>query len=309
MHLATAVTPDVNDPSADELELAIVSRVLDAAAEVGVSHVCVLSTAMVYGAWVDNPVPLTEDADVRPNPDFPWAITRAAVERAVLEWGSGREAAVSILRPTAVVTADTLGRLAQVLHTARVGIAADGDPPVQYLLVDALAAAVVAAIETRFDGVANVAPDSWIPPDALADLEGPQARVRVPAWAARAVAAVRQRSGLAPIPPGIVPYTSHSWVVANDRIRALGWEADYSNEEAWVVSHDRARSSSCPLAAAGNSARCCRCACDGCAVGAVLVLRRLRRNGHLGHSRVGTGLLRESLGRSVGGCFSASTMS
>ena len=123
VHLATAVTPDVNDPSADELELAIVSRVLDAAAEVGVSHVCVLSTAMVYGAWVDNPVPLTEDADVRPNPDFPWAITRAAVERAVLEWGSGREAAVSILRPTAVVTADTLGRLAQVLHTARVGIA------------------------------------------------------------------------------------------------------------------------------------------------------------------------------------------
>ena len=103
-----AVTPDVDDPSADELELAIVSRVLDAAAEVGVSHVCVLSTAMVYGAWVDNPVPLTEDADVRPNPDFPWAITRAAVERAVLEWGSGREAAVSILRPTAVVTDDTL---------------------------------------------------------------------------------------------------------------------------------------------------------------------------------------------------------
>jgi len=160
VHLATAVTPDVDDPSADELELAIVSRVLDAAAEVGVSHVCVLSTAMVYGAWVDNPVPLTEDADVRPNPDFPWAITRAAVERAVLEWGSGREAAVSILRPTAVVTDDTLGRLAQVLHTARVGIAADGDPPVQYLHVDDLAAAVVAAIETRFDGVANVAPDS-----------------------------------------------------------------------------------------------------------------------------------------------------
>ena len=34
VHLATAVTPDVDDPSADELELAIVSRVLDAAAEI-----------------------------------------------------------------------------------------------------------------------------------------------------------------------------------------------------------------------------------------------------------------------------------
>ena len=278
VHLATAVTPDVDDPSADERELAIVSRVLDAAAEVGVSHVCVLSTAMVYGAWVDNPVPLTEDAEVRPNPDFPWAITRAAVEWAVLEWGSGRQAAVSILRPTAVVTDDTLGRLAQALHTARVGIAADGDPPVQYLHVDDLAAAIVAAIETRFDGVANVAPDGWIPPDSLADLEGPQARVRVPTWAARAAAAVRQQAGLAPIPPGIVPYTSHSWVVANDRIRALGWEADYSNEQAWVVSHDPRPLEQMPARQRQEFALAVAAALAvGLVVGAVLVVRRLRR--------------------------------
>ncbi|MEM8706759.1 MAG: NAD-dependent epimerase/dehydratase family protein, partial [Actinomycetota bacterium] len=235
VHLATAVAPDIDDPSADELELAIVTRVLDAAAEVGVEHVCVLSTAMVYGAWVENPVPLTEDADVRPNPDFPWARTRAAVEQAALEWGSGRSASVSVLRPTAVVTDDTLGRLAQVLHMARIGIAAVGDPPVQYLHVDDLAGAIALVVSARFDGVANVAPDGWIPPDALADLEGPKPRVRVPAWAARAAAAARQRAGLAPIPPGIVPYTSHSWVVANDRLRALGWQAEYSNEEAWVV--------------------------------------------------------------------------
>ena len=311
VHLATAVTPDVNDPSADELELAIVSRVLDAAAEVGVSHVCVLSTAMVYGAWVDNPVPLTEDADVRPNPDFPWAITRAEVERAVLEWGSGREAAVSILRPTAVVTDDTLGRLAQVLHTARVGIAADGDPPVQYLHVDDLAAAVVAAIQTRFDGVANVAPDSWIPPDALADLEGPQARVRVPAWAARAVAAFRQRSGLAPIPPGIVPYTSHSWVVANDRIPCarLGGRL-FERGSVGRVSRPEPTRAVARSPPPGTGARCCRCACDR------LCCRR-RARAPPAPSELGTSVTPElapdscgsRLGRSVGGCFSAPTMS
>ena len=279
VHLATAVTPDVNDPSADELELAIVSRVLDAAAEVGVSHVCVLSTAMVYGAWVDNPVPLTEDADVRPNPDFPWAITRAEVERAVLEWGSGREAAVSILRPTAVVTDDTLGRLAQVLHTARVGIAADGDPPVP-----------VPPCRRSRSGGGRRHPDSFrrggqrrtrqLDPTRRACRSrrsaGPGAR---PAWAARAVAAVRQRSGLAPIPPGIVPYTSHSWVVANDRIRALGWEADYSNEEAWVVSHDPSPLEQLPARRRQELALGAAAALAiGCAVGAVLVLRRLRRN-------------------------------
>ena len=238
VHLATAVAPDVDDPAADDLELAILSRVLDAATDVGVGQVVVLSTAMVYGAWVGNPLPLTEDAPVHPNPDFPWATTRARVEQMAIEWGAKAGAAVSVLRPTAVVTDDTLGQLARVLHTARVGIAAIGDPPVQYLHADDLAAAIVTVVDAGFDGVANVAPDGWIPPDALAGLEGTKPRVRVPAWAARGAAALRSRAGLAPIPPGIVPYTSHSWVVANDRLRALGWRADYSNEEAWVVSHD-----------------------------------------------------------------------
>lgn len=238
VHLATAVVPHIDDPAADELELAIVSRVLDAAAEVGVEHVIVLSTAMVYGAWVGNPLPLTEDAPVHPNPDFPWATMRARVEQMALEWGTRTGSAVTVLRPTAVVTDDMLGQLAQVLHAARVGIAAVGDPPVQYLHVDDLAAAIVTAIDTGFDGVANVAPDGWIPPDALAGLEGPTPRVRVPTWAARAVAALRSRAGFGPIPPGIVPYTSHSWVVANDTMRGLGWSAEFSNEEAWVVSHE-----------------------------------------------------------------------
>jgi hypothetical protein len=88
------------------------------------------------------------------------------------------------------------------------------------------------------DGVMNVAPDGWIPPDALHDLEGPRPRLRVPPWVARALAALRWRWGVSPIPPGVVSYTASPWVVANDRLRALGWRAENTNEEAWVVSHE-----------------------------------------------------------------------
>ncbi len=237
VHLATTVTPGEIDDAAEALEMAILRRVLDAATETNVGQVVSLSTAMVYGAWVGNPVPITEDAASRPNPDFSWAVLRGEVENATLEWATGRDAAAAVLRPTAVVAEDHLGQLARVLHTARIGIAAEGDPPVQYLHVDDLAAAVVSVVESKFDGVVNVAPDGWIPPDALHDLEGPKPRVRVPAVAARWIAAVRWRAGFSPIPPGIVPYTSHSWVVANDRIRELGWVPRWTNEEAWVVSH------------------------------------------------------------------------
>jgi len=238
VHLASSTSPETIEQASADLDVAIFRRVLDAATAAGVSHVVVLSTAMVYGAWHANPVPLTEDSPVRPNPDFAWAAVKANIEQMATEWRHGnRGANVAILRPTAVVSDDDLGQLARVLHSARRGVAAEGDPPVQYLHVEDLASAIVAVVATRFDGVANVAPDGWIPPDALHELEGPSPRLRVPQWAARAFASARWRIGLSPTPPGVVPYTSSSWVVSNDRMRAVGWIPDHSNEEAWVASH------------------------------------------------------------------------
>lgn len=239
VHLATVTSAASANPAEAELELAITRRVLDGMALAGVGHLLVMSSAMVYGAWEGNPVPLTEAAPVRPNPDFAWARQRARIEQLAQEWRGPRDgASLSILRPSAVVTDDELGQLAGTLHAARVGVAAEGDPPVQYLHVDDLAEAVVTCVTARYDGVVNVAPDGWISPDALADLEGPTPRLRVPTWAARIVSALRWRSGLAPTPPGVVPYTTSSWVVSNDRLRGLGWRAGYTNEEAWVVSHE-----------------------------------------------------------------------
>ncbi len=232
-------TPDMHEPDApDVADVQIVERVLRAAAICGVEQVVLMSSALVYGAANSNPLPLSEDAPIRPNTDFSWAVARAEIEKLADAHKSAHPSAkVAILRPTAVVTDDDLGQLARVLHTARLGVVADGDPPVQYLHITDLVSAVVVAALCAPDGPLNVAPDGWIPPDALRDLEGPKPRLRVPMWLARVLAVFRLRYRLAPIPPGVLPYATHSWVIANDRLRALGWCPSYSNEEAWVVSH------------------------------------------------------------------------
>ena len=238
VHLASTVTASTLNPAEVELETALLHRVLDGLDSAGVPHLVVMSSAMVYGAWRDNPVPITEDAPVRPNPDFDWALQRHRLERLARQWGLAPGRSVTILRPCAVVAEDRLGQLANTLRAARSGVAADGDPPVQYLHADDLAAAVVTAVNVGYDGILNAAPDGWIPPDTLAGLEGPRPRLRAPSHLVRILSALRWRSGLAPTPPGVVPYTTHPWVVANDRLRALGWSASHSNEEAWVVSHE-----------------------------------------------------------------------
>ena len=241
------------NPAEADLEAAILRRVLDALVGAAVPHLAVMSSAMVYGAWKDNPVPLTEDAAARPNPDFDWAVQRLRLERLALEWGHGPGRSVTVLRPAAVVTEGRLGQLADTLRAVRSGVVADADPPVQYLHADDLAAAVVTAVDARYDGVLNIAPDGWIPPDTMAGLEGPQPRLRMPSHLVRLVSGLRWRFGLAPTPPGGGALHCHPWVVANDRLRSLGWTAVHTNEEAWVVSHGRDRWSRFPPGAVRRS--------------------------------------------------------
>lgn len=217
---------------------ALARRVLDAAGSVGVTHVVLLSSAMAYGAWGNNPVPLTEDAPLRPNPGVTVAAEKAEAERAAAEWRDAHPGAtVAILRPTVTVAAEGNGWLARALARSDALPVTDDEPPAQFLDVADLASAVDLARRARLDGPRNVAPDGWIDGDVVRSLAGGPPRVRLPERVALRVAGWRWRAGLAPTPPELLPYTVHPWVVANDRLRADGWQPESSNEEAYVGAH------------------------------------------------------------------------
>jgi UDP-glucose 4-epimerase len=212
-------------------------RVLDAAGDAACSHLVVVTSALVYGAWPTNPVPLTEDAPLRPNPGFDPAVLLAEVERLVAEWHDAHPGtAVTILRPAPVVAEGGVGWLAPMLAAARGVPVDDADPPGQFVHLDDLAAAVRVVVADRHTGVFNVAPEGWIAGDALRALQGGP-RVRLPGRVAERVASWRFRAGMSPTPPGLLPWTTAPWVVASDRLRAAGWSAGHSNEEAFVAGH------------------------------------------------------------------------
>lgn len=213
-------------------------ELLDAAADAGVTQVVLLSTAMVYGAWPNNPVPLTEEAPVRPNPELRFAVHHAEEERLADEWAEDHPSStVCILRPCVTAAEDTQAWMA---HSPwpRVGLRpGSDDPPAQFVHLDDLADAVDLAWSARLDGVRNVAPEGWIPPDGLRALVSPAPKVRVPEPAVARVDRMRWRLGMATVPPAVLPYTVHPWVVASDRLRSEGWEPGHSNEEAFVAGH------------------------------------------------------------------------
>lgn len=236
VHLATS-TPAGPSSATDDVDVA--RRVLDAAGATGVSHVVVVSSALVYGAWANNPVPLTEDAILRPNPGFPFAAERAEVERLAAEWREEHPGStVTVLRPVRVAGADDLDWLVRALRPGPAVPEGTVEPPVQFVHVDDLATAVDLAWRSRLDGAFNVAPDGSIPAHEVRSLTGAPPKVRMPGRVAHRVVGLGFRWGIGPTPAEMLPYTLHPWVVANDRLRAAGWSARVSNEEACVDAHE-----------------------------------------------------------------------
>lgn len=212
-------------------------RVIDAAADAGVTSLVVVTSALVYGAWPTNPVPLTDDAPLRPNPDFGPAVELGEVERLLVEWRDAHPGStVAVLRPAVPVAEDGPGWLAAMLGAVRGVPVGEDDPPAQFVHLDDIATAVQVAISTGFDGAANVAPEGWMSGEELRGLAGGP-RVRLPWGLGEKLTSWRWRAGLSPTPPGLLSWTVHPWVVSADRLRALGWSASQSNQEAFVSGH------------------------------------------------------------------------
>jgi nucleoside-diphosphate-sugar epimerase len=200
-----------------------------------VAHVVLVSSAMVYGAWANNPVPLTEDALLRPDAEFPFARQLGAAEHMIDEWrraAPGRTA--TVLRPAVAMAADGTSRLASALAAGMGQRMGEADPPAQFLHLDDLASAVVLSIEQRLDGVYNVAPDGWIAGERVRALAGGVPRLRLPDRINEVVSNLRWRFERGPIPPGLRSYTRWPWLVANDRLKEAGWRPTVTNEQAYV---------------------------------------------------------------------------
>lgn len=231
-------TPDplITDDNRGTGSLDALTRVLEAAGATGIRTIVHLSSATVYGAWPDNPLPLTEDAPIRPNPGFLFAAEHAQAERLVADWQDDHPGStVAVLRPAVVLGAGER----ETWESRTVGGGLPLRPreaaPSQFLDPDDLAAAVALAVSNRLDGVFNVAPDGWIAGDAVRPLAGGMLSLALPERWVRRFRRWSWRTKLGAVPPEAVAYTLHPWVVANDRLEAEGWKPAHSNEEVLVA--------------------------------------------------------------------------
>lgn len=234
IHLAAIVDPMPDDSEESRVNVAGTRRVLDAADEVGVAKIVRVSTAAVYGAWANNPLPLTEDAPLRPNPGFGPAVQGAEVERLLTDWQERHPGVVV----TTLRAAPVLGRGAEHLWArllaGRPAISVRGAaPPVQTVHADDVAAAIMLVTVRDLPGPYNVAADGWLDAADAAALR----RRRPAAVPAEMLARALRRlwaTGFGDVPAEALPYLTHPWVIANDRLRTEGWAPRHTNEETLI---------------------------------------------------------------------------
>jgi UDP-glucose 4-epimerase len=233
VHLASVVDPIPDEAMMARVNVEGTRRVLDAAGAVGVGKVVRVSSAVVYGAWPNNPVPLTEQAPLRPNPGFSPAVQAAEAERLLAEWRADHPAATVTTLRAAPVLGPGAERLPSRLLLGRPALhVRKATPPAQAVHVDDLVEALVLVVLADHPGVFNVAADGWLSYDDARDLLPRPFLPPLPAELLQRVLRRTWATGMGEIPPGVVPYLVHPWVIANDALKELGWAPVHSNEKA-----------------------------------------------------------------------------
>ena len=265
------------------LNLRAAQTVLTVAAAERISRVVLLSSAMVYGARPDNPVPLPEDAPLQAVDDGSVAGDMLEVEQLARRSRRVNPAtAVTVVRPAALVgeAVDTL--LTRHFEAPRLLAVRGCEPRWQFCHVADLASALELAATGVVSGDFAVGCDGWLSRAEVEEISGLKS-IELPARLTFGTAQRLHRLGVTPAPAAEVHYEVYPWVVDCAALRTAGWAPEYDNASVLrallaegaghhaVAGRRIARKEAAITAAAGAAAG------TAAAIGAAAIVRHARK--------------------------------
>ena len=234
VHLASIVTPPpgMTREQAFAVDVTGTRNVLAACVAHGVKRLVVTSSGAAYGYHADNPVPLTEDAPCRGNPEFAYADHKRQVEEMLATARKTTPALEQvILRVGTVLGAGVDNQITALFRRKRLLSIRGSDSPFVFIWTQDLARIVQHAATDAPAGIFNVAGDGWLSVDDLARAMGKPV-LRLPAWGVKAALAVLHPLGLSQYGPEQVRFLQYRPVLANDRLKhVFGYTPELTSAE------------------------------------------------------------------------------
>jgi UDP-glucose 4-epimerase len=237
VHLAFILNPSHDEVLMYDVDVNGTHNVLEAAAAAGTPHVLVTSSSVAYGAFPDNPVPLTEEDPVRGVAAFSYARDKTESDRVCQLWAAKYpERTMTIVRPCIVFGPNVDNYLVR-LWTKQPFAADVGslDNPVQFVHEDDVVEAIAVLLAGRHAGAFNVAGDGMMTSRECAEMIGSPIR-KLPLRAYRGLARTMWNARLSEAPPGSVDFALHPWVVSNEKLkRETGWAPRHTSRETFEI--------------------------------------------------------------------------
>jgi nucleoside-diphosphate-sugar epimerase len=235
-------TPEADTRQRRSFNVRGAQTVLTSAAAGRVGRVVLVTSAMVYGARPDNPVPLPEDAPLAADADSSVAGDLLEIEQLARRSPRANPGmAVTVVRPAALVGAgpyavDTL--VTRHFEAPRLLTVKGCAPRWQFCHVDDLTSALEFAIGSGVDGAFAVGCDGWLEQQEVEQISGLKS-IELPARLTFGTAQRLHRLGVTPAPAMDLRYVVYPWVVDCAALRAAGWRPRFDNAAALRVLLDQ----------------------------------------------------------------------
>lgn len=253
-----------------------------AAAAAGVPHVVLVSSAVVFGARPDNPVPLPEDCDLRAPDTEGLVADLVAVEHELVRSAAHHPGlTLTRVRPSTLVGPGVDTPLTRHFESPRLLVLKGTHPRWSFCHLDDLATALHTVATRRLAGEISVSAPGSLDEERVEELSGLR-RIEVAEAAAYAAADRLHRLGVVPVPSSDLAYVSHPWVSDPVRLLAAGWRARHDHAACLAVLLDGVRGHHAVMARRVRSRDAVSVAAAGAASAAVAALataalRRRRR--------------------------------
>jgi nucleoside-diphosphate-sugar epimerase len=232
VHLATDRSPTTPTDERRAVNVRGTEVLLDAAIAAGVKRVVLVTSAMVYGAYATNSVPLAEDGPILAEPPDGLVGDWVAMEKAALRCTTGDAAVeLTVVRPASLVGPAPDALLPGLFEALRLLGIRDARCHWQFCHLDDLLDALVAASFGDVSGAVTVGCDGWLSRAEVEAIAGMRSVV-LPSAVAFATASRLHRVGVLASPSSDLHYLVHPWVVGSQRLHESGWSPRWTNEAA-----------------------------------------------------------------------------
>jgi UDP-glucose 4-epimerase len=236
IHMAWMVTPTHNRQRAYNIDIHGTEHVLNQALRAGAEYFLHTSSTLAYGAYVNNPNPLTESHPLRGNKDFHYSHHKMLAERLLDDFEEKNAGTLKIgrIRPSPILSPDLNSFVTTILQggwrTFYLMPHPDSNTPIQFLHIDDAIQAFFLMVSNRLEGAYNANPSQSIVVGEIPRILSGRG-IRIPLRVLKLLLWFQWNLRLSEVPPPYLDFVAYPYVASNAKLQKEGFNPKFTTEE------------------------------------------------------------------------------